>query len=88
MSKLMPYLSTDHIVKILGRYDEQTFDQLPQRIKLHLRAHDITFKRRGPADLEKLEAHSDAKEHRIMNNQRTIQDFKDKYLLGKKFLFD
>ena len=88
MSKMMPYHSNDHIIKMLGKYDEQTYDQLPHYLKQQLQIRNLYVKRRGPTDIERLEAHTDAKEHRLMNKERTIEDFKDKYLRGKKFLFD
>ena len=84
----MPHLSTDQIIRMLGKYDEQTYSQLPSRLQTALQREEVVFKRRGPTDFERYEAADDAKEHRIMNNERTLEDFKDKYLRGKHFLFD
>ena len=80
MSQLMPYITNEEIVCKLWEYDEQSFDSLPQWLRLQLRVRNIDFGRREPTPEEMYDTIADAKEHRISNNERNIQDFKDKYI--------
>ena len=85
MSKLCPYLTDEEVCMHLAEYDEQAFDQIPSWLQQELRVRHIVFGPRLPTDEEKHETLSDAREHRIMNNERTIRDFQDHYKFGKTF---
>ena len=47
----------------------------------------IPIPKRQPTEAEMWETVSDAQEHRIMNNERTLQDIKDKYLGKLKLVY-
>ena len=80
MSQLMPYMTDEEIVCELWEYDEQGFDDLPQWLRLELRVRGLDFGKHEPTPEEMHDTIADAKDHRIYNNERNIQDFKDKYI--------
>jgi len=80
-----PYLTDEEIVCYLSEYDEQGFEALPSWLQQELQVRHITFQRREPTELEKWETIADAREHRILNNEKTIKDYMDKYKRGKPF---
>jgi|TARA_R100000501_G_C2611832_1_gene106260 hypothetical protein len=84
-NKLCPYMTDEEVMAYLAEYDEQGFEAMPDWLKQELQVRDLPIPRREPTDLEKWEAGEDAKEHRHMNNERTIEDFKDKYKRGRPF---
>lgn len=85
MSLMAPHRTDKDIVMILSQYDECSFTQLPSWLRLQLQVRDIKFPRREPTEYEQWETVSDAREHRITNNEKTLEDYKDKYLKGKPF---
>ena len=85
MSKMMPYMTDEEIMFELSHYDEQAFDDLPSWLQQELQVRQIPIPKRQPTEIEMWETVSDAQEHRIMNNERTLQDIKDKYLGKLKF---
>ena len=85
MTKVKPRMTNEEVKRHLSEYDELGFDSMPGWLKLELQARNITFEKRRPTDLEQWETVSDAREHRILNNEKTIKDFQDKYIRGKSF---
>jgi hypothetical protein len=81
---LIPYRSDEELVQLVNDYDEYAFQDLPAQLKLALRSRNIMFRRREPTAQERNETIRDAKEHRHLNNELTMQDYKDKYQ-GKQF---
>ena len=71
--------SDAYIMQKLAEYDDGGFDRVPRWLKNELIARKITFDRRKPTELEMWETVSDAREHRIMHKELTINDYKDKY---------
>ena len=81
---LIPYQSDQELVQLVSEYDEYSFQDLPSQLRLSLQSRNITFRRREPTEFERNETIADAKEHRYMHNELTMQDYKDKYN-GKQF---
>jgi len=81
---LIPYRSDEELVTLVNEYDEYAFQDLPSEIQTALKSRNIMFRRREPTEYERNETISDAREHRHLNNELTIQDYKDKYS-GKHF---
>ena len=69
---------------MLPQYDDVGFQDLPAQLRNTIKSRPIMFKRRTPTEHERNETIQDAKEHRHLNNEMTMQDYKDKYN-GKKF---
>ena len=67
----------------ISEFDDSGFDDLPEWIQIELQARRLSFERREPTELEKWETVKDAREHRIMNKELTINDYLDKYKRGK-----
>ena len=84
-SKLCPYLTDAEVCMHLSEYDEMAFDQIPDWLQQELRVRHIVFGPRPPSKQEMVMTIADAREHRIMNNERNIEDFKDHYKHGKTF---
>ena len=85
LSRLVPYRSDNDIRQLVSQYDEQSFQDMPYWLRETVKARSVTFTRRQPTELEMWETNNDAREHRIMNNEKTLEDYKDKYLHGKSF---
>jgi len=64
----------------LAEYDELGFEELPEWLRHEIRSRDLPIPRREPTELEMWEAEKDAKEHRILHNELTIEDIKGKYM--------
>ena len=82
---LIPYLTYDGLVTALDEYAELGYEDVPYELRQHIESRNIVFQRRAPTELEVWESNKDAKEHRHMNNERTLDDFKDTYQRGKHF---
>lgn len=87
-SRMMPYHSNEDILRYVSEYDEQSFADMPQWLQIQMQVREFIFGPREPSEVEQFETIADAKEHRIYNNERTIDDFKDQYLRGKHFNFN
>jgi hypothetical protein len=85
MSHMMPVHTDQDIIRFVSHYDEQAFEDMPDWLQLELQVRQFKFGPREPTDLEKWETVRDAREHRIMNNEKTLEDYKDKYKKGKSF---
>ena len=85
MVKLKPIMSDAEIKRHLAEYDEQGFDDMPEWLQTELKARNLTFKKRAPTELEQWDTVSDAREHRIVNNEKILRDYQDKYIRGKSF---
>ena len=84
-SRMMPHMTNEEVLMYLSEYDEQSFDQLPNWLQQELQVRQLKFGPREPTEEEKFVTIQDAREHRIMNNERNIEDFKDHYKRGKHF---
>ncbi len=84
-NKLIPYRSDDDIKRMVNKYDEYAFDDLPYQLRQSIINRSITFPTRKPTELEMWETNEDAREHRHMNKQLTLEDYKDKYKRGRVF---
>ena len=82
---LIPYRSDEELVQELTEYDELGYEDVPYLLRQALEGRNIIFQRREPTELEVWETNKDAAEHRHINNERNLDDFKDKYLRGKIF---
>ena len=82
---LIPYRSDEELIAVLAEFDELGYEDVPYMLRQQLEGRTITFERREPTELEMWETNSDAREHRITNNELTIQDYLDKYRNGKSF---
>jgi|TARA_Y100000310_G_scaffold272045_1_gene286817 hypothetical protein len=85
MSLLAPHFSDNQIAYELLKYDEVAFCDVPRWLREQVIARDMHFPRREPTELEMWETVADAREHRITNNELTIQDYLDHYKYGKSF---
>jgi hypothetical protein len=85
MSRLAPYFTDDQIAFMLLQYDDVAFSAIPHWLQGQVISRNMEFQRRLPTELEMWETVSDAREHRITNNELTMQDYMDKYKHGKSF---
>jgi len=80
-----PYMTDRELNLALSEYDEHGFEDIPQWMQQELITRNLPEFKRHPTEQEKEETISDARRHRISNNEKTIEDFKDKYLRGIPF---
>ena len=79
MSHLMPHFTDEQIAMKLWEYDEQGYSDIPSWLRHQIEIRNIQFPTREPTPQEKAITVQDAREHRLMNNERTMEDFKHKY---------
>lgn len=77
------YLSDEELSAYLSEYNERGFDDLPQFLQDELHARQLPVTTRNPTELEQWETINDAREHRIMNKELTIEDYHDNLVKGK-----
>lgn len=85
MDKFKPRMTDQAVLKLLDRYDECSFDQLPSWLRDTIRVRNLNIKRRPPTEYEQLQTIEDAREHRITNHELTIKDYINFYK-GKRTL--
>ena len=83
MKKIRPYMEDEEVREALRDYEDLGYADLPDWLQRELRARDLPHEIRRPTDLEKWETVSDAREHRIVNQELSIQDYIDHYT-GKR----
>ena len=76
---MMPYMSNEDIAIELLEYDEHSFDQLPDWLRLKVQSNSLVFTRRLPTEQEIEETILDAKEHRKYNKERNLTDILERY---------
>jgi hypothetical protein len=76
-------LTTQQFCKLLSRYNEQGFSDMPKWIKDQFLMRVTYLKPRQPTEIEQWETVSDAREHRIMNKELTISDYHSLIAKGK-----
>jgi hypothetical protein len=76
-------LTTQQFCKLLSRYNEQGFSDMPKWIKDQFLMRVTYLKPRQPTEIEQWETVSDAREHRIMNKELTISDYHNLIVKGK-----
>jgi hypothetical protein len=80
---MQAYLTDEELSAYLSEYDERGYDDLPQFLQDELQYRNLLIPTRNPTELEIWETVKDAREHRIMNKELILQDYKDKYMKGK-----
>ncbi len=80
MSRLKPHMSDEEVNNHLVEYSDLGFDDLPAWLKAELRIRKLPIPRREATNSEKMATVFDAREHRIVNHELTITDYKDKYM--------
>ena len=83
MKKIRPYMEDEEVRRYLRDYEDLGFTDLPDWLQRELIARDLPHEVRRPTDIEKWETVSDAREHRIVNKELSIQDYIDHYT-GKR----
>ena len=83
MKKIRPYMEDEEVRRYLRDYEDLGFADLPDWLQRELIARDLPHEIRIPTDIEKWETVSDAREHRIVNQELSIQDYIDHYT-GKR----
>ena len=83
MKKIRPYMEDEEVRRYLRDYEDLGFTDLPDWLQRELIARDLPHEIRRPTDIEKWETVSDAREHRIVNQELSIQDYIDHYT-GKR----
>ena len=83
MKKIRPYMEDEEVRRYLRDYEDLGFTDLPDWLQRELIARDLPQEIRRPTDIEKWETVSDAREHRIVNQELSIQDYIDHYT-GKR----
>ena len=78
-------MTDSEVTMYLSEYDERGFEAIPAWLRHEIRARQLTFPRRDPTPQEMDETIRDAREHRIVNNEKTLEDYIDKYKHGKSF---
>ena len=83
MKKMRPYMEDEEVRRYLRDYEDLGYEDLPDWLQRELRARDLPHEVRRPTDIEKWETVSDAREHRIVSKELSIQDYIDHYT-GKR----
>ena len=83
MKKIRPYMEDEEVREALRDYEDLGFEDLPDWLQRELGARDLPHESRRPDDIEKWDTVSDAREHRIVNKELSIQDYIDHYT-GKR----
>ena len=81
--KPKPYMTDVEVSNALERYEDMGYDKLPAWLKREMDARQLPIHKRHPDDVDKIIAEPDAREHRIMNKELTIQDYVNKYKRGQ-----
>tara|TARA_R110000751_G_scaffold5594_3_gene25366 strand:- start:4439 stop:4903 length:465 start_codon:yes stop_codon:yes gene_type:complete len=77
-------LTTQQFCKLLSRYNEQGFNDMPKWLKDQFLMRTTYLKPRPPTELEQWETVSDALEHRIVHKELTIDDYHTRFVKGKQ----
>ena len=83
VKKPKPYMTDVEVSNALERYEDMGYDKLPAWLKREMDARQLPIHKRHPDDVDKIIAEPDAREHRIMNKELTIQDYVNKYKRGQ-----
>ena len=83
VKKPKPYMTDVEVSNALERYEDMGYDKLPAWLKREMDARQLPIHKRHPDDVDKIIAEPDAREHRIMNKELTIQDYVNKYKHGQ-----
>jgi hypothetical protein len=83
VKKPKPYMTDVEVSNALERYEDMGYDRLPAWLKREMDARQLPIHKRHPDDVDKIIAEPDAREHRIMNKELTIQDYVNKYKRGQ-----
>ena len=83
VKKPKPYMTDVEVSNALERYEDMGYDKLPAWLKREMDSRQLPIHKRHPDDVDKIIAEPDAREHRIMNKELTIQDYVNKYKRGQ-----
>ena len=83
VKKVRKPITDKQILRLVDKYEDLGFDDLPSWLQTQLQVRKLDVKPRPPTEIEMWETNSDAREHRILNNELTIKDFMDHYT-GKR----
>ena len=83
MKKIRPYMEDEEVRRYLRDYEDLGFTDLPDWLQHELKARDLPHEIRMPTEFEQWETVSDAREHRIVSKELSIQDYIDHYT-GKR----
>ena len=76
---LIRQYSDEDLMSQLDYYNEVAWNDVPHTIREQIISRTILLPARPPTKQEQWDTLSDAKEHRAMNNEQTMNDFKLKY---------
>ena len=79
VKKVKPDISNKLLIRYINRYGEFGFKKLPKWLQTQIKIRSPIFKRRSPTEIEMWDTVSDAREHRVVNNQLTVQDYLNHY---------
>lgn len=77
------YMTDIEVSVALLDYDDVGYEDVPDWLRSELESRNMLVARRKPTELEQWDTVADAREHRIVNKELTIQDYVDKYKHGK-----
>jgi len=77
------YMTDIEVSVALLDYDDVGYEDVPDWLRSELESRNMLVVRRKPTELEQWDTVADAREHRIVNKELTIQDYVDKYKHGK-----
>ena len=72
--RLMSGWSSEEVLSLLSQFGEKPFTKLPSRLRIELRMRRFSFGPRQPNQSERLEAESDARDHRKYTFTETLDD--------------
>ena len=81
--KPKPYMSDVEVSNALEKYEDMGYDKIPGWLKQEMLSRQLPIPKRHPDEVDKIIAEPDAREHRIMHNELTIQDYVNKYKRGQ-----
>lgn len=79
------YISNVELADALADYSNHGFDDLPDWIRYELRTRQLTFDTRRPESYERSVTNADLLEHKITNNELTINDYNFLAKKGMKY---
>ena len=80
-----PYMENEELLSHLSEYDESGFSNLPKWMRHELSARNLSFGPREPTRYEAKLAEPDAREHRRLYHEETLDDLYEHYVTrGKK----
>ena len=79
VKKVKPDMTDKQLIRHINRLGEIGFKDLPKWLRTQIKIRNLMFKRRSPTEIEMWDTVSDAREHRVVNKQLTVQDYLNHY---------